>query len=82
MVPENKLELTSLTDLAREEKRISKKKALEFFESGTQASLAPGTFASLKPFISTYLGRSMTSLVSSAPSTLPRIVSVLPRRST
>ena len=34
MVPENKLGLTSSVDLAREEERISKKKAVELFETG------------------------------------------------
>ena len=34
MVLENKLGLTNSADLAREEERISKKKALEMFESG------------------------------------------------
>lgn len=48
MVLENKLGLTSSADLAREEERISKKKALELFESGTLDSLIPGTFASLQ----------------------------------
>ena len=35
MALENKLGLTSSADLAREEERISKKKALELFENGT-----------------------------------------------
>ena len=34
MALENKLGLTSSADLAREEERISKKKALELFELG------------------------------------------------
>ena len=34
MALENKLGLTSSADLAREEERISKKKALELFEKG------------------------------------------------
>ena len=34
MALENKLGLTSSADLAREEERISKKKALELFENG------------------------------------------------
>lgn len=34
MTLENKLGLTSSADLAREEERISKKKALELFENG------------------------------------------------
>lgn len=48
MVLENKLGLTSSAELAREEERISKKKALELFESGVLANLTPGTFASLQ----------------------------------
>lgn len=48
MVLENKLGLTSSAELAREEERISKKKALELFESGALDALAPGTFASLQ----------------------------------
>lgn len=34
MALENKLGITNSADLAREEERISKKKALELFESG------------------------------------------------
>lgn len=34
MAPENKLGLTSSADLALEEERISKKKAVELFENG------------------------------------------------
>ena len=48
MVLENKLGLTSPANLAREEERISKTKALELFESGTLDNLIPGTFASLQ----------------------------------
>ena len=48
MTLENKLGLTSPSDLAREEERISKKKALELFESGALDKLEAGTFASLK----------------------------------
>lgn len=48
MVLENKLGLTSSAELALEEERISKKKALELFESGVLANLTPGTFASLQ----------------------------------
>lgn len=48
MVLENKLGLTSSAELAREEERISKKKALELFESGVLDALAPGAFASLQ----------------------------------
>jgi len=42
MALENKLGLTSSADLAREEERISKKKALELFESGALDKLVPG----------------------------------------
>ena len=45
---ENKLGLTSSADLAREEERISKKKALELFENGILDQLEAGKFASLK----------------------------------
>ncbi len=44
---ENKLNITSSFELAREEERISKKKALELFESGTLDSLEVGKTASL-----------------------------------
>lgn len=45
---ENKLGLASSVDLAREEERISKKKALELFENGILDTLETGTFSSLK----------------------------------
>ena len=48
MALENKLGLTRSADLAREEERISKKKAVWLFESGTLDKLSVGTFASLK----------------------------------
>lgn len=44
---ENKLNITSSVELAREEERISKKKALKLFESGTLDSLEVGKTASL-----------------------------------
>lgn len=44
---ENKLGITSSAELAKEEERISKKKALELFESGTLDSLDAGKFTSL-----------------------------------
>ncbi len=44
MALENKLGLTSSVDLAREEERISKKKAAELFEKGMLDQLEPGTF--------------------------------------
>ena len=45
---ENKLELTSSAELAREEERISKKKALELFEKGILDSLPAGRFSTLQ----------------------------------
>lgn len=48
MVFENKLGITSSAELACEEERISKKKAVELFESGTLDKLEPGKFASLQ----------------------------------
>ena len=47
MVLENKLGLTNSADLAREEERISKKKALEMFETGFFDNLQVGKFDSL-----------------------------------
>lgn len=47
MVIENKLGIESSADLAREEERISKKKALEMFETGYLDTLTAGTFEAL-----------------------------------
>lgn len=48
MALENKLGLTESSDLAREEERISKKKAIELFEKGILDNLEAGTFSSLQ----------------------------------
>lgn len=48
MALENKLGLDSSADLAREEERISKKKAAELFESGTLDLLEAGKFSALR----------------------------------
>lgn len=48
MVLDNKLGITDSAELAREEERISKKRALELFESGHLDKLIPGSFESLK----------------------------------
>ena len=45
---ENKLGLTNSADLAREEERISKKKAVELFEKGILESLPAGRFSTLQ----------------------------------
>ena len=45
---ENKLGLTSSADLAREEERISKKKAVELFEKGILDDLPAGNFSTLQ----------------------------------
>ena len=47
MAPENKLGLTSSADLAIEEERISKKKALELFDTGMLNKLEAGKFSAL-----------------------------------
>lgn len=47
MALENKLGIESSADLAREEEKISKKKALEMFESGYLDTLCAGTFEAL-----------------------------------
>ena len=48
MALENKLGLTSSADLAREEERISKKKAVKLFEKGILDSLPAGKFSTLQ----------------------------------
>ena len=48
MALENKLGITESAQLAREEERISKKKAAELFENGILDTLKPGSFSSLK----------------------------------
>ena len=48
MALENKLGLTSSADLAREEERISKKRAVELFENDVLDMLPAGKFATLQ----------------------------------
>ena len=48
MAIENKLNIDDPAELAREEERISKRKAKELFETGYLNTLEPGTFASLQ----------------------------------
>ncbi len=48
MALENKLGIDDSAELAREEERISKKKAMWLFESGTLDTLPVGTFAALQ----------------------------------
>ena len=48
MALENKLGLTSSADLEREEERISKKKAVELFETGLLDTLPAGKFVTLQ----------------------------------
>lgn len=48
MTLKNKLGLTNSSDLAREEERISKRKALELFDSGILDKLEVGKFSALR----------------------------------
>lgn len=48
MALENKLGINDSAELAREEEKISKKKAVWLFESGTLDTLSVGTFAALQ----------------------------------
>ena len=48
MILENKFNITDPSELAREEEKISKKKAKEMFEIGFLDRLNAGTFESLK----------------------------------
>lgn len=54
MALENKLGIDNSSELAREEEKISKKKAVELFENGTLDTLEAGSFSSLQ-FIHKYL---------------------------
>lgn len=48
MAIENKLGIIDSAELARDEERISKKRAVQLFESGMLDALPAGTFASLQ----------------------------------
>lgn len=48
MTLENKLGITSSAELTTQEERLSKKRALELFESGMLNKLEPGTFKTLQ----------------------------------
>ena len=48
MALENRLGITDSAALAKEEERISKKRAVELFESGALDRMEPGSFASLQ----------------------------------
>ena len=48
MVLKNKLGIENFAELAREEEKISKKKAIELFEKGVLNNLVPGRFSTLK----------------------------------
>ena len=48
MTLENKLGLTNPSELAREEEKISKKKAVDLFENGMLDKMPTGTFATLQ----------------------------------
>lgn len=45
---ENKLKINDSAELAREEERISKKKAKEMFENNVLENIKPGTFITLQ----------------------------------
>lgn len=47
LILENKLHIINPAELAREEEKISKKKAKELFETGYLNSLVPGTNATI-----------------------------------
>lgn len=48
MTLKNKLDITDSAELAREEERISKKRALELFENGLLEAMEPGTYRTLQ----------------------------------
>ena len=77
MALKNKLGLTSSADLAREEERISKKKAVELFETGILDNLPVGKFSTLQAIHKYLLRTFTTSQANSEPSILQRAISVL-----
>ena len=80
MTLKNKLHLTNAVDLAREEERISKKKAVELFESGYLDTLKPGSLEALQRRFTPICSRkSMILPVRFAPSTWQRETSALHR---
>ena len=48
MVLENKLKITDQVELARQEEKISKKRAKDIFEKDYLSTLQPGTFEALR----------------------------------
>lgn len=93
MALENKLGITNSAELAREEERISKRKAVELFESGALDKLAPGRFASLQAIHKTlfediydFAGELRTVNLAKgnfrfAPLRITRLMRTLPRKS-
>lgn len=77
MALENKLGLTSSADLAREEERISKKKAVELFEKSILDNLPAGSFLHCKQSINTSLRTFTTLQANSEQSILQKAISVL-----
>ena len=67
MALENKLGIKSSAELAREEERISKKKAVELFENGMLEKLEAESFKRYVRFINIYLMISMTLQEKSEP---------------
>lgn len=47
MTPKNKLNITDSAELARQEEKLSKKRAVELFENGYLDKLEPGTLEAL-----------------------------------
>jgi len=66
MALENKLGLTSSADLAREEERLSKKKAVELFENGVLDTLRQANSRPCRRFTNICLKIFMTLPVSCA----------------
>lgn len=59
MILENKLGITDSVELAKAEEKISKKRAIELFESGYLNYLKPGTLNHLLKYTNIYLVRFM-----------------------
>lgn len=78
MTLENKLGLTNPSELAREEERISKKKAVELFENGLLDKMPAGTFATLQAIHTQLFPKFIILPDNSALSIWPKAIFALP----
>ena len=76
---ENKLSITDSAELARAEEKISKRKAIEMFETGFLEKLEPEHIKVLQTFINIFLMRFMILQANCVKSIFQKEISDLPR---